>query len=312
MDIAEFYSARRRIAIISFMIVPSDIAKLMATLIVTSAMLIPLALTGCSSDGKDGDATGACVTNCVQLNGSVTDANGAPIQNANVAVQLRSGVFEGSTNGQGQYAVDFPKDDLPLFFTAYVAKQGYIPKAIPLAFQNGTLLTINGSNNVQTRTTSIEDVVYAKGTGLTHLGDDVFGGTENSQFQLPAHSEFWVDSFNLTPQQRSAYTTLTVSIKAKGLQCSSVVTNVYGSDASGQNVGPVPAQVLGGSPVDGSFGTVTKVFSLVPGIQPGAVYLFIRSDPGNPQTVSTAGPSTVCQNGDRDDFEFIEVVGRLS
>ncbi|MEQ1844239.1 MAG: hypothetical protein ABL983_01525 [Nitrospira sp.] len=278
-----------------------------------AVILSSFLLHGCASESSDSTQDPVSCTNCVGVLGSLIDQNGAPIQGAKVALQLGLKEYSAGTDTQGRYSLEFPTDSLPVYLSAYAYKAGFLPKGIPLVYSGGTLFTVNGSNNVQTRAATDRDVVYLKGVALTHLGDGQFNGGVNEQLQIPAQGDVWLDSFALTAQQRAAYSTLTISMSVRGLECSSVIASIYQVKQSGQTVQPSP-QVLGGAPASGSFGPLTKTFSLA-GMEAGEVFFFIRTDPVNAQTIATVPggcPGRTASSGDKDDFEFIEVLGRLS
>jgi hypothetical protein len=259
-----------------------------------------LGVVGCSSNDDPPP------NNNVSLTGSVTDQNGAPVPDAKVAVQLGGGEYATTTNASGGYSVEFPLTDLPTYFSGYAYKIGYVPKAIPLIFSSGTVFTVNSSNNVETQTTTGNQVVFEKGVNLIHLGDDTIDGLAATQFQIVPIGDTWTDTFTLTSQQKSSFSTLTITLEARGVECSSAVIRLV---ETATQTGP-PQQKLDATPLNKSFATLTNSFSLQ-SIPAGSVTLIIQSNTITSQTTPTISGGT-CPVGGKDDFEFIQVVGTLS
>lgn len=257
-------------------------------------------LAACASDDDPAP------NNNVNLTGSVTDQNGGPVPDAKVAVQLGGSEYATTTNASGGYSVDFPLADLPTYFSGFAYKTGFLPKAIPLIFSGGTVFTVNSSNNVQTQTVTGNQIVFDKGVNLIHLGDDTINGLAATQFQIPPSGDTWTDTFTLTAQQKSSFNTLTISFEARAVECSSAVIRlVETTTQSGPNEQP-----LGATPLNKSFASLTKSFSLQ-SLPAGSVTLVIQSTTITSQTTPTISGGT-CPVGGKDDFEFLEVVGTLS
>ncbi len=246
--------------------------------------------------------------NNVNLTGSVTDQNRRPIAGAEVAVQLGDTRYATAADGAGQYALQFPLTDLPQYFVGLASAPGFLPKSFPLIFSSGTVFTVNASNEVRTAALTPQQVVFPKGLAVTHLGDDPFPSAAAAQFQTPPVGNSWTDSFTLTAQQQNTFSTVAISVTARGVECSSVTMRLT---QAGTQSGP-PAQALGMTPAIGSFAPITRSFSLGP-LVPGEITLEIRTDVVTNQTTTTVtGGAEGCVVGQLDDLEFLEVVGTFS
>jgi hypothetical protein len=268
--------------------------------------LISLLLVGAFSMAACSSDNDAPPNNNVNMTGSVTDQNGAAVPDAKVAVQLGGGEYATTTNASGGYSVEFPLTDLPMYFSGYAYKAGFLPKAIPLIFSGGTVFTVNSSGNVQTQATTTRQIVFEKGVNLIHLGDDTIDGLAATQFQIAPIGDTWTDTFTLTAHQKATFTTLTIAFEARGVECSSAVIRLVETATQTGS----PQQTLEATPLNKSFASLAHSFSLQ-SLPAGSVSLVIQSNTITSQTSPTISGGT-CPVGGKDDFEFLEVVGTLS
>ena len=150
-------------------------------------------------------------------------------------------------------------------------------------------------------------MLFLKGLTIVHLGDEDFGGAENSQLQVPTSGLFWRDSFKLTAVQKANFTTFTVTLYARGIQSGApksycdLIGLGNNVDANGALTGTGNAQLkLMATATDGSFTEIKHTF-LLSGLTAGVVaHLEILSG----KICSTSG-------ADYDDFEIVAVTGEL-
>lgn len=246
--------------------------------------------------------------NNVNLTGSVADQSGAPIAGAEVAVTLAGTKYATASDASGQYALQFPVTDLPQYFQAIASKPGFLPKSFPLIFSDGTVFTVNSSDEVRTTAVTPQQLVFSNGIDLIHLGDDPFGSAAASQYQTAPAGDTWTDSFTLTAPQKNQFSQLAISFEARGIECSSVTIRLL---QSGTQTGPSP-QSLPGTPNTGTFASVSRTLSLAT-LQPGDVTVQIQTASFTSQNTTTVtGGREGCVVGQKDDLEFLEVVGSLS
>ncbi len=274
-------------------------------------LLLLAALTACGGGGGGGDGGGGgggTTDQSVTATGLVTVAGiGTPVEGAIVDITLTTPKPSANSGSDGRYSLALLKNELPEFFAGTVNKANYLPGTVFFRYANGQLQPRDaGSNDValvpiqpgQPGQPS-KDVVFLQGTSIVHLGDGLFEGTANSQFQAPVSALIWKDSFIPDP----AFTTLTVTLYAHGVEtptyCDEIVLGID-LDAAGVIIGG-QRQPLLASPVDGSFNKISHTFTL-PALTSGAnAYLQIFS-------------RAKCTNAtaESDDFEVVSVVGELS
>ncbi len=214
------------------------------------------------------------------INGRVTDAeSGAPLKDAIVRIDLSGkDAVEARADAEGRYELPVPA--VPDFFAVSASNRGYVPQSIgiPAARLNGEPLTVDFQLSPATeQVIALEDE-----PDVHHLGNDLFEGRINSQFQKPSEGRFFRASFELSERQLSAsYTRAEILLLAKGVQCPHQV----------RINGHLVRKRLAGSPRDGGFGEFRAVFDPT-WLRPG----------GNRLKITT----TTC-SGDLDDFEFVNV-----
>lgn len=213
------------------------------------------------------------------ISGTILDENGAAVSGATIMLTGAGQTFSTSTNSAGSFSLTFPREDIPDTVAYVVVRDGFIPVA------QGFSLNSSGSSNigsVSLEELGPETVLIEVVPELHHLGNNLFAGSVNSQFQQSSEGTTFSRNFSVTSTQLTG-TSATVTLLAKGLQESNQLS------INGYSIG-----TLDSSPSDGSFASVG--FSGIPiGIfNAGVNTLTIRSD----------------QNdfGDYDDFEFTNVV----
>ena len=253
---------------------------------------IGIAIAACGGGGESGiDGNPAFVTS-----GKWVDQSGNPIAGATVAVQLDK-LYAVTTDASGGFELKIPQDyAYPRYFAGSISKTGFLPSPIFFEFNGQSQTSSAQGKSVSTRATTDADVVYASGIGVTHLGDDSFAGSANSQLQIAASGTFWIDKFVISPEQKAKYNQLCVSIVARGVQSSSREDLI--SLSKNGAPGTYLVSTLGDSDADGAYSQLSNCFSLSSFAAGDTIQLQINS--GNKR------------GSDYDDFEFINVLGLLS
>ena len=275
----------------------------------TATLLVLGTLVACGGGG--GGSGGSATSNSNQslnISGQVTDANnGSSVSDAQVDIPLKSIDLQGNSNGDGRYSINLPQSGLPQFLAGTVNKANYLPGTVFFKYSNGQLQSLYAdSNNVALVPIQDKDVVFLNGLSVAHLGDGEFGGVANSQLQTPVSGLVWSDSFNLSAAQKGAYTSLEVTLYARGVEsatpnfyCDQIVLGNHIDIVTDKVTGVMP-QTLTTSAPDGSFTKIAHVFSLRDLAADDVAHLQILS-----------GKQCANNASDYDDFEIATVIGEL-
>ena len=268
-------------------------------------MLAALTACGGGGGGDGGGGGGGTTDQSVTATGLVTVAGiGTPVEGAIVDITLTTPKPSANSGSDGRYSLALLKNELPEFFAGTVNKANYLPGTVFFRYANGQLQPRDaGSNDVALVPIQpgqpAKDVVFLQGTSIVHLGDGLFEGTANSQFQAPVSALIWKDSFTPDP----AFNKLTVTLYAHGVEtpayCDEIVLG-NNLDAAGVIIDGL-RQPLEASPVDGSFNKISHTFSLSTLTSGAIAYLQIYSR-----------AKCINATADSDDFEVVSVVGELS
>lgn len=271
-------------------------------------------LTACGGGGGGGDGGGGGSggggggSSTLTASGQITDSTSAAvISGAQVDINLASTDHPGNSGTDGNYSIAFPNNALPRFLVGSVNKAGYLPGTVFFDYIDGQLQPSSaGSNNaalvpLQLPQPSSKDVVFLNGTGITHLGDDEFTGEPNSKLQVAATGKVLSDSFELTSALKDLYTSITITMQARGVQtplfCDKIVV---GNRFDNEIVTGGTSQDLMSSASDGSFTQISHTFPLVDFAAGDTVYLQIL-----------AGKKCVNPTADVDDLEIATITGEL-
>jgi hypothetical protein len=251
--------------------------------------LLTMACGGGSDDSLDGEPI-------YFTEGRVTDSASAPISGAEVSVVLDTRKFAATTDGNGIYRLKLPQNfSYPSSFVGVVKKSGYLPNLLYFGSSGGKPTT-SSSTSFTLATATDADVVFEKGLFVTHLGDDSFGGSANSQLQVPASGLAWFDKFAYTAAMKSKYRTLCLSMTARGVQSQSSNNDLISVSADGAP-GTYAVQTLTDTDVAGGYSGLGNCFDVSRFLDGTPVQVQINSGTRN--------------GSDYDDFEFINVVGKL-
>jgi hypothetical protein len=278
----------------------------------TTTMLVLGTLVACGGGGGGGSGGGSTTSNSnpsVTASGQITDAsNGNSVPGAQVDIPLKSTNPQVTSTGDGRYSLSLPQSGLPQFLAGTVNKAHYLPGTVLFQYTNGQLQPLSAdSNNVALVPIQDKDVVFFNGLSVTHLGDAAFTGVANSQLQAPVSGLIWSDSFNLSAAQKMTYTSLKVTLYARGVEsaapglfCDEIVLGNVVDTGTKKITGGI-SQPLSPSASDGSFTQITHTLSLSNLAADQVAHLQIISGK------QCANPAS-----DYDDFEIVTVVGELS
>jgi hypothetical protein len=259
---------------------------------VIATVLACLLVSACG--GYLQDETAAAPTECPVV-GQTLDTNGARLEGVAVSVQLDGARHEAVSDAAGRWRIVMPVAyPYPRQFAGTAKKEGYSPS--PVVFKTTGACPAAADGSVRLRALTVADVVFPLGEGVTHLGDDVFTGDVNSQLQLPSSGLQWSDAFTYTDSMRAQFTSLCVTMLARGVQ--SARQNVI--QVAREDGTPVERLLMNDTDAAGGYTDASHCFSLAPFRAGDRVVVTIESGNG--------GLSVL----DYDDFEFLSVVGSLN
>ena len=249
--------------------------------------LVAALLSACG--GGDGDSAPDVPRDTVRLDCKVSDqASSNAVAGARVNYQSGSTQYATTTDAAGRCTLDLPATEVAgvAFPAASVEKPGYEPQTLLCSkLQGGE----SCSNDVQLVPLADNVSIPVGGGVVMHLGDDLFEGAVNSQFQKKtdgAELVFVIDDWAAKVQ--AGYTKATVYLDAKGWQSSQCENLV----ALSGDVGT--ASLPGGnSPADGYWAGGKQVPFEFTVVQIGALRAELRV------TAGTCNGTT-----DLDDFEI--------
>lgn len=268
--------------------------------ILCSAILL---LGGCGTEaGRPGGGRSAEQAEPVRFSGSVSDlVTRAPIADAVVEIQVGDELFTEHTDNSGQFnfAINVDDDDLPDWtaVAVYVDDDSFLPEAVFYADLESGDETADVDIELQPALTT--DLVLRR--SLTHLGDDAYSGLINSQLQAPAFGNRLTVEFELTADRLAEGGWLTVTMDLRGAQCVGADGNLTWVSRAGELPpdGDPRLLSLGISTPDGNFETTGFTWDLSPYTAGDQLEFVVTASEG-------------CSNqGNRDDFEFVEVVGEF-
>lgn len=191
------------------------------------------------------------------ISGVVMDrVTGEPIPNARVVLELGSAIVQDlSTDDYGRYIVGVP-DDLD-HGRVSIQAPGYLVDSV--GFTKKELAESDSGNgglerDVALRPLSDKIIPVEHGDRLYHLGNDLFEGAYNSQFQIPATGLEIALPFRISDEQLAANASAMLHLKAKGVQANKIKSYFYINDNK--------IDYLPQSPGDGSYEAVALAFDL--------------------------------------------------
>jgi hypothetical protein len=186
------------------------------------------ALVASCGGGGDGTGSEAIPPNTARLDCQVADrSTGAAVADASISYQARTTEYTTQTKPDGSCRLDLPAAEVAgvQYPAASVTKPGYEPQTILCAsLQGGSAC----SQDVQMIPLAANVSIPVGGDMVMHLGDDLFEGSVNSQFQKASDGvELVFPIADWAEQLKAAgITKATVYLDAKGWQsgiCSNLV-----------------------------------------------------------------------------------------
>lgn len=246
-------------------------------------LLLSFTLSGCG--GSDvADSVVPVASDEVRFTSKLVDGVGKPIEGAEVVIWANNLRHATETNQAGVFFQDIPAKQLPKsgFIAISIHKNQYTPRTTTLQapWRAGSSYELENPA-LKPCPSCIKITNIRKAHELWHLGDDDYGGSQNSQFQKASDSSQGLD-FEFA--QPNSIAQIRVKFYAKGIQnC----TNVLKYTKSSQLLKQI---ALPESPNDGSYRYYTFTFPVQDGNR-------ISMVPGK-----TGG---LCSGGNVDDWEFI-------
>lgn len=259
-----------------------------------SAVLTTSLLAACGGGeggGTGGSNTGTAISGTILAPGSST-VQPVGMAGGEVAFTVGNNRYVVPVDQNGHFSLDFGGGlkGAPQWIAGTYHKDGYRTQTINLRVNNGTTSTV--PLNIDAQPLTDIDVLTTTQIGkpweLTHLGDDNFTGSTNSQLQVSSQGLRWAARVEaVTAAQLYDYPAgICVTLDARGVERTDSKIIFEGEAVS-----------LLSSPADGSFGRQTHCFNTKPGTHVSGSSLAIESN---------------ALNGDYDDFEFINVTVAFS
>jgi len=219
------------------------------------------------------------------ISGTVSDiVTGTKIADAQISLDIintgsfNDAVVQSSTDGSGSFSIIVPNELLPDSFALVVSSEGYRPEVG--FYSNNSETAIN--TEIELIRKSPDFTLIESSPNVHHVGDDIFDGTENSQFQRSAEGLTLRRNFNVTATQANS-TQIMLRWVAKGIQ--------FGNDIV---INDIPLAKTAVTDIDGAFQSQSIALAVEGILVEGSNTIEVKSefevdDDGN----------------DYDDFEFV-------
>jgi hypothetical protein len=156
------------------------------------------------------------------ISGTVKNDNGTAVSGINVKFEYLADGKEKSataiTDANGNYEIKIDKssfkDDSDVTYLMYAYKEGYHPSTKTLKIGSSDSYGVDFVINL----IKVNEVILEIEPKVHHLGDDVYSGSVNSQFQKKTEGLTFSKTFNISDTQYNNYDKSTIVFKAKGLQ----------------------------------------------------------------------------------------------
>jgi hypothetical protein len=189
--------------------------KLLALSSVASVLL-----AGCGGGGEADTSTPP--EGFVRIEGTLVDADGAAVAQAQTRLPSRNGVWVATSDTSGHFRLEARASDFegvsPVM--VQVVRDGYRP--LPLYFSTlstGTTYQVPTGGQQALHKLAAHQYIPKNSVGLWHIGDDGFDGSANSQLQTKSVDVGLVFSVAAwTPELRSLYKSATLEFVARGVQ----------------------------------------------------------------------------------------------
>jgi len=178
------------------------------------------------------------------ISGHVTISDtGKPLLGAAIRLDIPNSYTQVTTDSNGYYSLPIPS--LGNYFLMSVGKDGYIPQTANIS-KNNLLASGSLTQDFALKAAHNNVLILEIVPEVHHLGDDVFNGSFNSQFQQVSEGIEYIDTFITNANQLPPYyKTAELHVTVKGTEC---YDPVY--------INNVEIGSFYGSPSDGSFGEI--------------------------------------------------------
>jgi len=181
---------------------------------------------GLSSCGSDGESDREKLKTHAKFASTIIDQNtGKPVKNVEVFIKLNDKVYKDKTNSKGKYAFYVPVVETEGIKTVIleIYDDKYKCKVVPYESieANRTYDLGNAGDIAQLPENIVKFSDMKKACTLHHLGDDNYGGSYNSKFQIPTEGlVFGKDAlkFDLNAAMKTQYSSIEITFLAKGIQ----------------------------------------------------------------------------------------------
>jgi hypothetical protein len=263
-----------------------------------ASVLFVGALAACGGGGSaDASDPTVLADGFSRFAGTVTDETGAPLAGAEVRLPFANSVgWGGQTDAAGHYSFDAKASDYagvsPVAMT--INKDGYRPRTVLYAgVAPSTAYSFTSDTTTSPAKLKPEQVVPIGSSGLSHVGNDMYGGAINSQLQTASRGTglaFEIGPWSAT--MKSQYRTATIEFIARGvdgLECKNLVGIAAGAAA--------PFQYIAGSDSSGGFSRYRLTLDVSNIAADAVLTAVVKSGdcPGSPSDLY-------------DDFEFSELL----
>ena len=155
---------------------------------------------------------------CIVLSGYVHDSQNNAIENATIKLQVDTNETHNkivTTDSNGSYAIDIASS--AKYIILNVQAEGYENSIIQI--EKDTIERYGFTKKDITLLKAGTSIVkFNDGDILYHLGDDHYGGSVNSQLQLPTMGQSKELTFNITQEQLDNYTHTRLKFYVRGAQ----------------------------------------------------------------------------------------------
>jgi hypothetical protein len=159
--------------------------KASVNLAVGIVALLTLVIAGCEKASEPEP--------CRRYSITVNNSYSSPIEGASVSIQTSSGTYRENTSSKGKATLTIPNDvSLPEYVVLTIDHSSIMPEGRSYSGDENTSVSKSITCSRAPSRILVKDVT------LHHTGDDNYGGSENSQLQIPTEGKSISYSFNLS------------------------------------------------------------------------------------------------------------------
>ena len=163
---------------------------ILIVLIISSLALAAIDLTDPTQTGSYTPSPAPVLGNRY-VEGTVYTTSGQPLRNGKIYISVGTKIYETYSDVQGFFRLSLPLGELPKMIVLQVEKEGYVPDH--RVYYSSSL----GQERYTFQLSPVTSNYILIDPKLHHLGDDLYSGIANSQFQLPTEGTKYQTTFNL-------------------------------------------------------------------------------------------------------------------